>query len=40
MITLKINEVTMKDYYSLTLMVSCMKLKPKIFRKNLVRTKK
>ena len=40
MITLKINMVTTEDYYSLILIVSCMKLKPKMFIKIFVKIKK
>ena len=40
MITLKINMVTTQDYYSLILIVWCIKLKPKKLMKILVRIKK
>ena len=36
---LKINMVKTQNYYSLTLIVSCMKLKRKMFMKILVKTK-
>ena len=40
MITLETNMLTDQDYYSLILIVWSMKLKPKIFMKNLVKIKK
>ena len=40
MIAFKTNEIITQDYYSLTLIVWCMKLKLKMFMKILVRMKK
>ena len=40
MITLKISMLATQDYYSLKLIVWCMKFKPKMFMKILVRIKK
>ena len=40
MITYKINKVATQDYYFVTLIVSCINLKPKMFMKILVRIRK
>ena len=40
MIILKVNMITTQDYYSLTLVVWCMKLKRKIFMNILIKIKK
>ena len=40
MITYKINKVATQDYYLVTLIVSCINLKPKMFMKILVRIRK